>query len=125
MNLWLIAAAALSVLIGFAHSVLGEWLILGPLLRRGELPRLLESTDFTRQVLRFAWHLTTLLLVGIGAVIAGIGLWATPDPAWILRVFSVTFGLSALLSLIGARGKHFSWWVFLIIAAALWYGSTI
>jgi len=42
---------------------------------------------------------------------------------WILRALSITFGVSTLVSLIGARGKHFSWWVFLIIAVLLWVGS--
>jgi len=124
MNLPLMIAAVLSVLIGIAHSVLGEKLLLGPLFRRGELPKLLGSSTFARNVLRFAWHLTTVLAVGIGVVIGYLA--SSPLDAkavWILRALSITFGVSTLVSLIGARGKHFSWWVFLIITVLLWVGS--
>ena len=46
-----------------------------------------------------------------------------PQPRQILRFFAVTFGGCSLLSLIGARAKHFSWWVFLLIAVLLWIGA--
>ena len=125
MNLALTSAAVLSVLIGIAHSALGERLLLGPLFRRGELPRLLGSTTFTRNVLRFTWHLTTVLAIGIGVVIGYLASEPLdPNAVWILRALSITFGASTLVSLIGARGKHFSWWVFLIITILLWVGST-
>ena len=125
MNLVLAAAAVLSVLIGIAHSVLGERLLLGPLFRRGELPKLLGSTTFARNVLRFTWHLTSVLAFGIGVVVAYLAWWPLhPHAVWILRALAVTFAVSTLLSLIGARGKHFSWWVFLIITVLLWVGST-
>ena len=124
MNLALTTAAALSILIGIAHSVLGEKLLLGPLFRHGDLPRLLGSTTFARNVLRFTWHLTTVLAIGIGVVIWHLASEPLdPSVVWILRALSITFGASTLVSLIGARGKHFSWWVFLIITILLWVGS--
>ncbi len=124
MSLPLLIAAVLSVLLGTAHSVLGERLLLGPLFRRGELPRLLGSATFARNVLRFTWHLTTVLLVGIAAVIWRLAsLPLDAQAVWILRGLSVTFAVSTLVSLIGARGKHFSWWVLLIITVLLWGGS--
>ena len=124
MNLPLVIAGSLSVLIGIAHSVLGEKLLLGPLFQRGDLPKLLGSRVFARRTLRFAWHLTTILLVGIGSVILVLS-WSSlePQPRQILRFFAVTFGGCSLLSLIGARAKHFSWWVFLLIAVLLWIGA--
>ncbi len=124
MNVMLLVAGLLSALIGIAHSVLGEKLVLGPLFDRGDVPKLLGSTTFARRTLRFTWHLTTVLLLGIGAIVttlspAPIGL----QSAWILQVLAVTFGVCSLLSLIGARGKHFSWWVFLLIAVLLFLGA--
>jgi hypothetical protein len=124
MNVMLLVAGLLSALIGIAHSVLGEKLVLGPLFDRGDVPKLLGSTAFARRTLRFTWHLTTVLLLGIGAIVttlsaAPIGL----QSAWILQVLAVTFGVCSLLSLIGARGKHFSWWVFLLIAVLLFLGA--
>ena len=124
MNVMLLVAGLLSVLIGVAHSVLGEKLVLGPLFRRDDLPKLLGSTTFARQTLRFTWHLTTVLLLGIGAVVTVLSLSPLdPRSTWILQALAATFTVCSLLSLIGARAKHFSWWVFLIIALLLWFGA--
>jgi len=124
MNVMLLVAGLLSALIGIAHSVLGEKLVLGPLFRREDLPKLLGSTTFTRQTLRFTWHLTTVLLLGIGAVVMVLSLsLLDPRSTWVLQVLAATFTVCSLLSLIGARAKHFSWWVFLIIAVLLWFGA--
>ena len=124
MNLSLFAAGLLSVLIGAAHSVLGEKFLLGPLFRRSELPKLLGSTTFARRTLRFTWHLTTVLLLAIGVVVVVLSFTVLePQSAWILRIFSLTFAACGLLSLVGARAKHFSWWVFLLIAVLLWIGT--
>ncbi|MBK7012660.1 MAG: hypothetical protein IPH43_08315 [Xanthomonadales bacterium] len=57
-------AALLIALLGLAHSVLGERYILVRLFRR-DLPKLFGGTRFTRNTLRFAWHLTTMFAWGI------------------------------------------------------------
>jgi len=124
MNVMLLVAGLLSALIGIAHSVLGEKLVLGPLFRRGDLPRLLGSTTFARQTLRFTWHLTTVLLLGIGAAVIDLSLAPLePQSACTIHVLAITLVVCSLLSLIGARARHFSWWVFLIIAVLLWFGA--
>lgn len=124
MNVLLLIGGLLSVLIGIAHSVLGERLVLGPLFRRGDLPKLLGSESFARRTLRFTWHLTTVLLLAIGAVVMALSTASLDAQViWILRVLAITFGVCSLVSLIGARAKHFSWWVFLIIAVLLWLGA--
>jgi len=124
MNLFLMVGGLLSALIGIVHSVLGEKLVLGPLFERGDVPKLLGSTDFARRTLRFAWHLTTVLLLAIGAIVMVLSLSPlNPQSAWILRVMASTFAICSLLSLFGGRAKHFSWWVFLIIAVLLWFGA--
>jgi len=124
MNVMLLVAGLLSALIGIAHSVLGERLLLGPLFERGDLPKLLGSAAFARRTLRFTWHLTTVLLLGIGVMVMILSLAPLdPESAWILQALAVTFAACSLLSLIGARARHFSWWVFLIIAVLLWFGA--
>ena len=60
MNTAFLIAAALAVLLGVAHSYLGERYILTRLFRRGDLPRLFGGVEFTQQTLRFAWHLTSV-----------------------------------------------------------------
>ena len=107
-----------------AISILGEKLLLGPLFRRGDLPKLLGSSSFSRRTLRFAWHLTTVLLCGIAVLVTASSLSPTePRAALTIGVLASTFAVCSLVSLIGARGKHFSWWVFLIIAVLLWFGA--
>jgi hypothetical protein len=124
MNVMLLVAGLLSALIGIAHSVLGERLLLGPLFERGDLPKLLGSAAFARRTLRFTWHLTTVLLLGIGVMVMILSLAPLDSQsACILRVLAITFAVCSLLSLIGARARHFSWWVFLIIAVLLWFGA--
>ena len=124
MNVMLLVAGLLSALIGIAHSVLGERLLLGPLFERGDLPKLLGSAAFARRTLRFTWHLTTVLLLGIGVMVMILSLAPLDSQsACILRVLAISFAVCSLLSLIGARARHFSWWVFLIIAVLLWFGA--
>lgn len=101
-----------------------EKLVLRPLFTRGEVPKLLGSTAFAHRTLRFTWHLTTVLLLGIGAVVVDLAL-LPPDSTstCVIQVLAATFTACSLLSLIGARAKHFSWWVFRIIAVLLWFGA--
>jgi hypothetical protein len=124
MNVMLLVAGLMAALIGLAHSVLGERLLLGPLFRRDDLPKLLGSATFARRTLRFAWHLTTVLLWGVAVMVIVLSLApVNPQSGCTLQVLALTFAVCALVSLIGARAKHFSWWVFLIIAVLLWFGA--
>ena len=119
MNSLLALAALLAVGIGIAHSWLGEHYIIVRLLRRPDLPRLLGSDRFTRQTIRFAWHLTTIAWWGFAAVLmvlSGAIVGITVAQA-LLLVIAFTFLASAALSLIITRGRHLSWVVFVAIAA--------
>lgn len=120
MNRLLLTATLLASGIGLAHSWLGERYILIRLFRRGNLPPLLGGDRFTRQTLRFAWHLTTVAWWGFALV-----LWshaAAADPrVWTLRAVSLTFLVSALLTAGASRGRHLAWIVFLAIAALAWW----
>ncbi len=68
MNIHLTIGAVLAFGIGLAHSYLGERYILIRLFKRGNLPHLFGSDDFTRRTLRFVWHVTTIAWWGLGAV---------------------------------------------------------
>ena len=109
---WRLAlAAALACGIAAGHSYLGERYVLMRLFRReGVLPRLFGSELYTRRVLRFAWHITSVAWIGLAA--------ATLAPPRV--VVALTFLASALVSFVGARGRHYSWVVFLAIAALVW-----
>lgn len=124
---WLLGLGALlAVALGVAHSVLGERYILTRLFRRDQLPKLFGGTWFTRRVLRFAWHLTSVAWWGFAVQMAwagGVfGEGAEPTVEGLLRVAAVTFAVSGLVTLVASRGRHPAWVVFLVIAACAWGG---
>ena len=103
------AAALLATGIALAHSYLGERYILVRLFRR-ELPKLGGSDLFTKRILRFAWHITSVAWIAMGAAL----LW---DPR---RAIALGFAASGITSLAGSRGRHYSYIVFLAIALLAW-----
>jgi len=116
MSLPLVIAAMLTVGVGVAHSVLGERYIIRRLLRRNDLPK---TDAFTRQTIRFAWHLTTIAWFGLAAVLALIG-GRLGDPAPTTAVLQSGDPLDtvrAVGAVIATRGRHLAWIVFLVIAA--------
>ncbi len=118
MNTPLLIAALLAVAIAAAHSWLGERYILIRLLRRTDLPRLFGDDTFTRQTLRFAWHLTSVAWVGFAAVIllvAGVTGHVAVGSG-LLMIVATTFLVSSALAVGFTRGRHLSWVVFLGIA---------
>lgn len=121
MDTLLLIAAVLAVLVGVAHSYLGERYILMRLFRRTELPKLLGSDVFTRRTLRFAWHITSIAWLGFAALLLVL---AAGDPASLrensLKVVAATFAAHAALTGGASRGRHLAWIVFLAIAVLSW-----
>ncbi len=116
---WLLAcAAALTLATGAAHSWLGERYIISRLLRRTDLPILFGDDSFTRQTLRFGWHLTTVAWIGLASVLFLLSGAVTGLRAGQAVVFTIaqTFVLSAVLALFTTRARHLSWIVFAAIA---------
>ena len=125
MNGFLVASGALAIAIALAHSWLGERYILIRLFRREDLPYLLGSDVFTKRTLRLAWHLTTVAWLGFGALLLGVAASSdiTAGARSAVSVVGWTFLASAAVALIGSRGRHLSWLVFLAIAGTAWLGS--
>lgn len=114
----LLIAALLTLCVGFAHSVLGEWKLIGPLLHPATRSGMLARSGWARGVLRFAWHLTTIAWWGFAAVLAGLaGSERTAAVCWVLAVTAVTFLVTAIVTLVSSRARHLAWPVFLAIAA--------
>jgi hypothetical protein len=119
MNYSLTAAAALMIIIGVVHSFLGEHLIVKPLLTLN-LPHIKGSDFITKRTLRFAWHLTTLAVFGLaGVVLIYAGTVVDSSGALILNLIASIFFMASVISLLAIRGKHFSWWVFLMIGGLI------
>ena len=114
----LVLAAFLAIAIGVAHSWLGERYIITRLLRRDNLPKLFGDDSFTKQTLRYGWHLTTAAWWGLALIllISG-GLLPKIDPSQgVILAVGFTFLVSGIFSFIFTRGRHLSWIVFLAIA---------
>ncbi|MGY3265581.1 hypothetical protein ACVWZN_001654 [Lysobacter sp. HA35] len=99
-------AALLIAILGLAHSVLGERYILTRLFRR-DLPEHFGGAAVTRNTLRFAWHLTTVLAFGLSVVL--VQLAGSPSPKVIARTLGWCFIASGVLPLLFTRGRHLAW----------------
>ena len=113
-------AAILAIVLGTAHSLLGERYILTRLFRRNDLPKLFGGSDFTVRTLRFAWHITTVAWFGFAALLVHAGR-GDLTVTGMLQIIGLTFVASGFLPLIITRGKHLSWLVLFVIGGiALW-----
>ncbi len=110
----LVAAALLAVGIGLVHSYLGERFILIRLFRQ-PLPKLFGDDTFTRQTLRFVWHLLSVTWFGFAAVLVLLHL-DIASRVNVLTVVATTFAVTAAVALLASRGRHLSWIVFGAIA---------
>lgn len=117
-------AALLLVGIGIAHSVLGERYVLRRLERLDNLPRLtLGGHELMAQVLRFAWHLTSIAWFGLAAILLLMAHDALSNRSAAV-VVAATFILSGVASGIPSRGRHYSWIVFLAVGIIALYKAT-
>ena len=127
MNYYLLVSGILTILMGVAHSVMGELLIIHPLQKNDTLPAVRGSVRHTKRTLRFTWHITSVFGFGVAAVLFRLSTIQSfqADHIFIIRAIAVTFFISFLVSLIGARGKHASWLVFLITAVLTWLSTMV
>jgi hypothetical protein len=123
VNGYLVTASALTVLMALVHSVMGEILILIPLHKREG--RVGSSGLTTRAVLRFTWHLMSVLGLGMAAILGYYSRFTAlaGDQIAVLRILALTFLVSFSVALAGSRARHPSWAVFLVIAGLTWFSS--
>ncbi len=119
----LLVAAILTFAIGLVHSYLGEKYILIRLFRQ-PLPKLFGDDHFTKQTLRFAWHLTSIAWFGIGVLLILLYLGYTSRSS-LLNVIGTTFAVSALTALLASRGKHLSWVAFGAVAIICYVSASV
>jgi len=115
-------AAFLAFGIGVIHSILGEKYILTRLFRREDIPKLFGSSDFTIRTLRFAWHITTIAWWGFAILLILLA-----HPPLVLStvgtVIGCTFIAHFLIAVVGTKGKHLSWIIFLVIGVIAFYAT--
>jgi hypothetical protein len=124
MNSYIVVAVVVAFAIGPIHSVLGEKLILKPILRSGDLPQVFGSEVFTKRTLRFFWHLTSIAWSGFAVILVWVAprWWIDISARNALVIIAWTFLVSAGYAFVASRGKHFSWFLFLAIAVMIWLG---
>lgn len=120
MNALLLVAAAILFFVAVMHSVLAEWSGDRRLVRRivhsGLFDAGVAEDLLARQIVRLAWHLTSLAWCGMAAVLAYLSLVEQTRPVVVtIRILAVVFVLHAALSLGITRGRHSSWYLFLIV----------
>lgn len=122
INLWWVASAVLVIGLAVFHSLLGELFLVRRLLRRENLPRLFGEDEFTKLTLRYAWHLLSIVWVGMGALL----LWASGSEngtaGRAVGLVGLTQAASAAWVLIATRGRHLSGIVLLAAAVLAWAG---
>ena len=121
MNTYYVIAAGLFILVGIIHSYLGERFIIIPLIRRGHLPKIFNSDLLTAQTLRFAWHLTTIAWFAFAVILFFLDELTTYEI--IAKIIAIAAFISFIISLVIARGRHFSWIFFLAVSILIWLGS--
>lgn len=122
MSIALYFAAFFAAAVGVAHSYLGERYILIRLFRRPDLPKLFGGTEFTTRTLRFAWHITSIAWWGFSALLVAL---AQPPvtASEVSLIVGATFLATSVATLIGSRGKHLAWPVFLVIGVIALYAG--
>jgi hypothetical protein len=122
MRVTLYFAAFLTIAAGIAHSYLGERYILIRLFRRSDLPKLFGGTEFTIRTMRLAWHVTSIAWWGLAAVLI---LLAKPPVSsrGVGAAIGATLLATSVTILIGSRGKHLAWPVFLAAGAFTLYAT--
>ena len=122
MNWPLLLAGLLAVLLGLAHSVIGEHMVfkgLNERLARSEGRPVLSEQQV--RVLRGAWHLVTLFGLALGALLIASAIRdLVLDP---VMVIGVTMAVSGLYWVVATRGRHPAFIVLFAIAGLCFWGG--
>ena len=127
MQNYLLAAGALMILIGIAHSVIGEILIFRQL-RAGTIVPLLVPPPLRERHLRILWanwHLCSVLGWGLAALL--IQFANSPDlsaHALSIRIIAIAALAGSVLVLYATRGKHPGWFGLVVAAGLAWLGQS-
>lgn len=123
MNVWLIISSVLSLVLGVGHSVLGEWIGKRVLVKKIQSVQLSEITEMdvlSKKIVRLAWHATSIMWCGAGAIFLYSSFVELNNYVIIIRILSVTFLLIGFLSLFTAPKKVI---LFFAISITSWIGS--
>ncbi|CAD5247652.1 conserved membrane hypothetical protein [Bosea sp. 62] len=127
MQSYVLAAGVLMILIGIAHSVIGEILIFRQL-RAGAIVPLLAPAPLRERHLRILWanwHLCSVLGWGLAALLIQFAM--APDlsaHALQIRIIAIATLAGSVLVLYATRGRHPGWLGLLVAAGLAWLGQS-
>ena len=98
---WLWLSAGLMALTALVHSWLGETRIVAPLLALNDG---VMRHPLARVIVRYAWHVTSALMLATALAVA----WPE-TPAALVAAIGAIWLLLGLTSLVASRGKHVGW----------------
>lgn len=126
MNHYFSLAAALTLFIGLAHSVIGERVIFQRLRAGGIVPthggQLLREAQV--RILWASWHALTLFGWSVAIVLAWLAQPSPPREALTPVVAGIAAAMLAtsVLVLVGTKGRHPAWIALLVVAALVSLG---
>ena len=124
MNVFLFAAACLTVVVAMVHSILGEVLIFRNLRKSGLVPTKGGTALKERHVriLWASWHVLTILGLGMAVIlfrmVYPVSELIVHD--FIMSVISISMFLAAILVLVGTKARHPGWVGLSAVAVLLW-----
>ncbi len=104
--IFLFASALTTLLTGFTHSFFGERRLIGPLAASNDG---VMARPLAKQVLRLAWHLTTLMWVGQAALLLRAALNPLYRDVALIAGIGFFYVVVGLLDALFTRGKHIGW----------------
>lgn len=115
----LTAVAILLILISVFHSIVGERLILQPINKADNLPKIWGSRQATFRTIEATWHLVSVLWLGLAAHLLMMQFYPQCTTKSFLIIFGLIFGFLTIVPLVWSVGKHKSWLVFGLICILL------
>lgn len=101
----LISAGIVAIITALVHSILGEKRLIGPIISSNAA---IMKSVLAAQVLRLAWHWTSVLWVLVAAVLIHAGMGNFVDRP-LLMVIGIAHLFAGLADAALTRGKHVGW----------------
>ena len=105
-EVFLILAAILGLATMLVHSIAGEKLLIGPLVDSDDG---IMRNDLAKQVLRFAWHFTTILGSIAIYILANAAYDFAEADITLLALTGAAFLFAGIYDAIVTKGKHIGW----------------
>ena len=117
MDYWLVASGSLLAVIAVIHSALGERAVIGPLLAFPYSEGPLAENLKVRNILRGAWHLTSVTWLGTGAMVFALAFTPLDEGARaVITLAVILYGAIGLYLLVAFKGRHIAAPFFVAVA---------